>query len=720
MVFGGRTAFYMALVCLFCTGVFSVSARTVFSAESLKSRRAHAIFTTNLQEKTTSSKRKDTTYYKQVLDTTSSDEHKLFALKNLIFLTYKVDVKRYKFFAEQSMIIALRLKQYDLAINQFNYYMSVLSRESQKNLNYEKFDSLSPAIETYFIKIKDSTDIVNFLRLKARILSDRSNYEGAIDTYTQLLYSPFLTDSLRMTKALHNRGLQYQAQGMLNLALLDYQNAQKYFSRIQDTSQVLSVQRSINVLYGLIGLEEKSIQEMKKMIAQKLEWNKVNDISYNYLNLSVSYYDLKDYEGAVENGELALRFALKYSKKRSLVLFYTHLSNLYFTIGEIAKGKNLLDKTKAILIENNIDIRKHYRYQLSLSKYYLKTNRLNIAESGMEYLLRNVALSQEERIYVYRLLYQVYEAMGKYRQSMEYYKKLNRYKDSVFSAKKSNGLSYYQTLYETEKKEQEIEKQKLELQVRNATISEKDRQQQLLVLGLIGLVIILGGSVVVTRKIINQRNTIKEEQEKVEESLEEKELLLKEIHHRVGNNLQIVHSLLNKQSVLTGDSEFKILVEDAQNRIQSMAIVHRKLYQNKNLSAINLQDYILDIIENLNATFSSEHLNIQYDFDMIDATFKMDTAIPLGLILNELLTNAYKHAFENGEGRIAISLHKDDSTDHFILKIKDNGKGMPENLNIKESKSLGMILITGLCKQLKATFDYKNNNGSEFKILLQV
>ncbi|MDZ7992187.1 MAG: PAS domain S-box protein [Nostoc sp. EfeVER01] len=208
----------------------------------------------------------------------------------------------------------------------------------------------------------------------------------------------------------------------------------------------------------------------------------------------------------------------------------------------------------------------------------------------------------------------------------------------------------------------------------------------------------------------------KQAEEKIKASLKEKEVLLKEIHHRVKNNLGIVSSLLQMQCRRTQDPVVTAILRDSQNRIASIALVHEKLYRSEDLADIDFAQYIPDLTTHLfdsyNVSSSQIKLNIQVD----NASLDIETAIPCGLIINELVSNALKYAFVgNIEGKIEVKFYQE-SESTLTLIIRDNGVGLPENFDSKKTKTIGITLVQGLVKQLRGKLEIDSQQGTEFKI----
>lgn len=210
----------------------------------------------------------------------------------------------------------------------------------------------------------------------------------------------------------------------------------------------------------------------------------------------------------------------------------------------------------------------------------------------------------------------------------------------------------------------------------------------------------------------------KHAENKLNKSLKEKDVLLKEIHHRVKNNLQIVSSLLSLQSRYMKDSASVEIFKDSQSRIKSMALIHEKLYQTGDLTRINLTEYANELVSDLFRSYSVNTYLVKYNIKSNNILLDINTAIPCGLIINELVTNSIKHAFPNntpGEIDIQINCHNDE----FILKVQDNGVGFPEELDLEKVKTLGLQLVTNLTNQLDGTIDLKREKGTCFQIKFQ-
>ncbi len=219
------------------------------------------------------------------------------------------------------------------------------------------------------------------------------------------------------------------------------------------------------------------------------------------------------------------------------------------------------------------------------------------------------------------------------------------------------------------------------------------------------------------RKTIKNKEIITNQKIEAEKSAKEKELLLKELHHRVKNNLQVISSILELQSLKSDNKELSKILKVGQDRIHAMSLIHQQLYQNNNISSINFKEYISTLIEHIKISNYQESVVVQFKIDTKDFTFPVNISVPLGLIINELITNAYKHAFTNrNKGKITIQLNKKSRENIYILLIKDNGIGMSNPIDFNNIDTLGLKLVKLLAKQLQGTMEYVNDNGSSFLI----
>ncbi len=219
------------------------------------------------------------------------------------------------------------------------------------------------------------------------------------------------------------------------------------------------------------------------------------------------------------------------------------------------------------------------------------------------------------------------------------------------------------------------------------------------------------GAVYITRDI----RELKKIEDQFKSSLEEKEVLLKEIHHRVKNNMQIISSLLNLQAKCLTDENAVNSLKESRDRVISMAIVHEKLYQSDDLSRIDFAEYIKKFVTDLLSSYEINSRSVRPKIDVENILLDINFAIPCGLIINELFSNSIKHAFPEGFGEVCIKFHLNNS--ERVLIVSDNGIGFPEDLDYQNTKTLGLQLVNALVNQLNGKIELFRNEGTTFKII---
>jgi two-component sensor histidine kinase len=208
----------------------------------------------------------------------------------------------------------------------------------------------------------------------------------------------------------------------------------------------------------------------------------------------------------------------------------------------------------------------------------------------------------------------------------------------------------------------------------------------------------------------------KRAEQQIKASLNEKEVLLQEIHHRVKNNLQIICSLLSLQSNRIQDRDVLQIFADSQNRVKAMALVHERLYKSQDLGRVDFPGYTRNLTDHLIRSYRTESKAVELALDVEAVPMNINTAVPCGLIINELVSNSLKYAFqESQEGLISIRLFQQDPA-NLRLVVKDNGIGFPRGFDLGNAQTLGLKLVNGLTQQLGGTISLRNKSGTEFDI----
>jgi two-component sensor histidine kinase len=210
---------------------------------------------------------------------------------------------------------------------------------------------------------------------------------------------------------------------------------------------------------------------------------------------------------------------------------------------------------------------------------------------------------------------------------------------------------------------------------------------------------------------------LKQAEEQIKASLAEKEVMLREIHHRVKNNLQVISSLVSLQSDSLADERMRAVFADVRDRVRAMALVHEKLYQTGDLALLNFADYAAGLLQHLWRSHGALAGKVRLNLAVTPVALPIEAAVPFGLILNELAGNALKHAFpDNSGGEVTVGLEHDPATGAVGLRVSDNGVGLPADLDWRQSSSLGLRLVKMLAGQLRGTVETGTGPGAEFRV----
>lgn len=351
-------------------------------------------------------------------------------------------------------------------------------------------------------------------------------------------------------------------------------------------------------------------------------------------------------------------------------------------------------------------------------------------------VLRKIADSTKElkvRGSLERYQFMADSMTGNYQSAIEHYQKYRAILDTVNKRNHDKQIAEMEIQFETEKKDIDIANKANDIQMlqkQNAlqkrALSSEAVSRNLLFAGiaLLGLILLLGYSRYrlkqqANRQLEEKQAAINLQNDSLKQLVNEREWLLKEIHHRVKNNLQIVISLLNSQSLYLKDNAALNVIRESQHRMNSISLIHQKLYQGDNLSGIDMRDYIFELAIYLQDSFDTRG-KIAFLMDIERLILDVSQAVPLGLILNEAITNAIKYAFKERQedAKISISFRQQEQQG-LLLAISDNGAGLPPDFDLGNSSSLGMNLMLGLSRQLGGKMELKNEDGLHIRIIVQ-
>jgi len=521
------------------------------------------------------------------------------------------------------------------------------------------------------------------------VLSNQGNYAKAIGMYTKALRISEKGNNIKgISSCLNNIGIIYKDQG-------NYDEAINYYNE------------SLKILTGA-----------------NFKGDRINTLN----NLGSAYMEKGDYNGSLEFYELSLTECRTVDYKRGEAANLNNIGSVFWYQNDYPKALDYYNRSLSIRreIEDTPGIAN------SLSSIAIAHHSTEEYPKAIEFNLLALAIADSSGFLVLKreILFALY---GDYKMNNNPKKALNTYeeyivvRDSIASDENKQEVIRQKYKYEYEKKsDAERIRNEENLKVIEA---EKEREQtkKYALYGGLALLLVFVGFMYnrfrITRKqkriIEFQKGEVEVKNKEIESSLEEKETLLKEIHHRVKNNLQVISSLLSLQADRMDDKKALKAIQESQSRVKSMALVHQNLYQTDHLSNIEFQRYLEQLIGNMSASNKTAGQEVAMVINANGHSFNIETAVPLGLIVNELVSNAYKHAFTaNAMGRIDVTI-RSISDGIYYLTVSDNGKGIEGEIDVKKSKSLGLKLVNILSRQLKGKLNIKYEGGTAFEIEFQ-
>lgn len=389
---------------------------------------------------------------------------------------------------------------------------------------------------------------------------------------------------------------------------------------------------------------------------------------------------------------------------------------------DVYKASALYHKAKLFYVQNKLDsaistARQTYpvfektNYKtLLLKAKYLEGLCLSISgkyEEAIDFLIPLGKTAAEngwlvDLLPMYTLLANCYYSLGDLEKGAFYGSRAYTFSTFVIKDERNLKIQALEAQYERERQERIAAQNALDA-------SSYSRWMNTFLYGAISLLIVLLFFIFFFIKLRKSKKVLERKNEIIAKASQKNELLLKEIHHRVKNNLQIISSLLKLQIKNIDDEDATNAMIEGQNRVKSMSLIHKKLYQNENLGEINFDDYLNDLLGALAHTFKNEKTEVDITTDANGYLFDIDTAIPLGLIVNELVSNAFKYAtVENKKLILIVKITKKESSGHYLLTVTDNGPGMPSEFSIEKTKSLGLRLVSSLSRQLGGNYRFEN------------
>jgi two-component sensor histidine kinase len=550
-----------------------------------------------------------------------------------------------------------------------------------------------------------------------------------------------LFEALNLGKGVSRRTVEgiYWQIGNTSAKLSDYPNALKYnllalktAREVKDTTlQLCGIHHSIATTYIKMHDHRRAIPYAFQALKLAKKYNARAYLNKTSSALALAYAHTNQLPKALTVlGEMKANAYSDLEKLAVSVDFLTDLTYAKHFALAAQHAQEVKELVAGIPPHNVTEIMNAYN---ALAAYYAETGQAKLAYhytdlyAAMAYKLNYIAGIRTAENRYYKLV----AAKGNLKSAIGHYLKGRELQDSVDNIAKAYQISLLQIENESLEKNKHIDLLTREAQLSDLKLKRNQLIQRVSICGCIMLLTITGltysryrlkqrsNALLMRQKgeidrkntilegLVNDKNQLLTDKDQL---LVDKDLLLKEVNHRVKNNLQIVMNLLQSQAVYLSNESAQQALLEGQNRVRSIALIHDQLYKTEHLTEINLSSYIKELIYSLNDSLNQRVNHIALRWNIDDLTIDVSQAIPVGIILNEMVTNALKYAFPNNQsGTITILLKR---IGEFIeMQVSDNGVGLPVDFNLAATNTLGITLLKGLTAQLKGTFAVDNNNG---------
>ena len=475
------------------------------------------------------------------------------------------------------------------------------------------------------------------------------------------------------------------------------------YEALNDTAGVIIAGSKMGFLLTEVGrYDEALVYNRKSNKLSKLSQN-IDQEVISYTNIALVYEKQQLYDSALVAYTKSYEIGETIDDSYGKVINRYNMANILDKMGRIDASVPYV--MACMQLADSIDIPSLRAASRSL---YAKLKLQQGDADGAAILLDSLAgnlnyeLGLRDQKELYELLAEAYSKKGDFKKAFQHHQTYKALSDSILGKISRDKISELEIIYETEKQEQKIALLDIENKTSQALIAQKDRTILIIAGGLSLLTILSLVLYVLIRKYVRQKQALSK-------ALSDKDVLLREIHHRVKNNLQIVSSLLSLQGRTIQDEIALRAINDGKSRVRSMALIHQNLYQRENLTGVNVKSYVTKLVEELMHTYQIDEEKVTVKLDVKALELDVDTLVPLGLIINELITNAFKYAFpEERTGTLWVSLQTTEGL--LIVEVRDDGIGFnQENLR---SDSFGQKLVRSLVKQLNGTMEIKSDDGT--------
>jgi two-component sensor histidine kinase len=524
-------------------------------------------------------------------------------------------------------------------------------------------------------------------------------------------------DSASITSVEKKLGLSYYYQGKFDSSLFWNYEALKIEIKLNNKRGIADIYNNMGISEAVNGRKQKAIDYFKQAYSIFTESKDFYNAANVMNNIGDTYVELKKYDSAIFHILKALQIATKNNIQVEIRNSLVELGFCYNAMKQYTVALSYFERVKKDP-ETVTDVYDYANLLLGMSECYVGLTNyataIKTAEQGIK--LTSVADNNYYDIFsrFYKVLSVSYEGVKDYKKAVFFYKKYKAFNDSLLNEKNAASMNELSAKLEFQQKQQQIDLLKKENQLKDLSLSESKKKAIIYLIVLLFSILVI---IILSVFYANKQSiavALKEKNELISASLKERDVLLKEIHHRVKNNLQVISSLLNLQSKKIEDAKALEAITEAKNRIKTMALVHQNLYADKDLNNVNTKEYVENLIHSLFNSYKIDINDIELITDVDTIPMEIDTLVSMGLILNELISNALKYAFStNSKGRLEVLLKKVNG--NIILEVNDNGIGLPPDWAQKNT-SLGYFIIYSFIKKVNGKINVSGDNGTKVRI----
>ncbi|GEM_PF-1490524 len=504
--------------------------------------------------------------------------------------------------------------------------------------------------------------------------------------------------------ATHVLGESYDYLGKADSSLIYFEKSIALKRKLKDKDG----EGASNIGIGMLYFYQKDLGKAEHYFNQALSlYTQVNNekrMGAALNNLGAVYRNQHQYEKAIKTYNQAYDLKLKTNDSVGMVNALANLGTAYQYLKQYDKAEKYLMQSHDILKKTKA---KNNQIMNFAALAQLKMEQGKYAESKM-FLDQGIAVGKDlDQPHEMMELYQVYTVLdslsGDYQSAFQHLRLQNDFQKKITQAKSKKEMEKLELIYQTQEKEKELALRQTIIQNRNKTIWMIAGISALLLIALL--------------RLFWLRSKLHKSNRQLNDLVKEKENLVKEIHHRVKNNLQVISSLLNMHVRKVRDPQSKKIFDDGISRIQAMSLIHQNIYAHSNLQQIKPREYVEKLVQQLFVTYQIPDKAIKIQTSIDDIDLDIEKLMSIGLILNEILSNAFKYAFNGSRsGVIDILLHQP-KPNEIEMMVKDNGSGISIEMIDEPGDSLGMRLIQAFSEKLKATLSIGNVNGTTYKFI---